>query len=497
MYTYFRQTPLYRSMLYALLTILFAAIVLSWINILPYSALNILLTSLYLTVVVWAVSWALGRIFKAKPNAESSFITALILALIFGPLPLADNFAVLTFLGLMAAASKYLLVWRRSHIFNPAAIAALSTALIFDVGASWWVGSIYLLPVVILAGLYETFFKVNRGPLVFSFLAAYSVFFLVRAFFGGSAPLDALDNLWTTLLYSPLLFFSFVMLVEPLTSPAQRNKRIIFGILVAGLVVWLPKILLGASYTLELSLLLGNIFAALSGNQGRLMLRLVKKERLAPNIMGFWFKPSPQRQFQPGQFLNYTLPHRRSDLRGTRRFFSISSSPTEESILLTTKFADKSSSFKKALRSLQKGDELTASRPEGDFVMPTDLNQPLVFVAGGIGVTPYRSMIKYLIDKNEKRPITLIYAARIKEEFVFKDIFDQAKKSLGIKTVYLEKQPLTAESIAQNSPDLKKSLIYISGPEPMVRSLMLELRRSGISRTKIKHDYFPGYTKNY
>lgn len=495
MYTYFRQTPLYRSMLYALATVLVAAIILSFFNVLPYDAVDILLTSLYLMVVVWGVSWILGKLFKAKPNPESSLITALILAFIFGPMPLIDNLAPLTFLAAVAGASKYLLVWRRSHIFNPAAIAAVATALVFDVGASWWVGSIYLLPVVILAGLYEVFYKVNRGRLVFVFLGAYTVFFLARAFFDGLTPISALDNLWTTLLYSPILFFTFVMLVEPLTSPAERNKRLIFGVLVAFLIVWLPKILPGVTYSLELSLLIGNIFAALSGNQGRIMLQLVKKEKFGPNIMGFWFKPSPKRQFIPGQFLNYTLPHKRADLRGTRRFFSISSSPTEDNILLTTKFAEKSSSFKNALRALQRGDELTATRPEGDFVMPDDLTRPLVFVAGGIGVTPYRSMIKYLLDKNEKRPITLIYGARTKEEFVFKDIFSQAEKSLDLKTVYIEGEPITTELIRQNAADFKKALIYVSGPEPMVRALLTQLRKAGAHSKNLRHDYFPGYSK--
>lgn len=483
---------MYRSMLYALLVMLLAAILLSLFNFLPYSAANISLTSLYLMLIVWAVSWLLGKLFKAKPNPESSLITALILALIFGPIPLVENWDMLTFLGAAAAASKYLLVWRRNHIFNPAALAAVATVLVFDVGASWWVGSSYLVIVVILAGIYEVFYKVNRAGLVLGFLAAYAVFFLVRAFFDGLGPLAALDSLWTALIYSPILFFASVMLIEPLTSPANRNKRLIYGILVAFLIIWLPKIL-NVSYTLELSLLIGNIFAALSGNQSRVMLKLVRKEKLAPNIMGFWFKPSPKREFTPGQFLNYTLAHKRADLRGTRRFFSISSSPTEDDILLTTKFAEKSSSFKKALRSLQNGAELAASRPEGDFIMPGDLKQPLVFIAGGIGVTPYRSMVKYLLDKNEKRPITLIYAARSAEEFVFKDVFSEAEKTLGLKTVYIEGQPLNTALIRQNSPDFKKATIYISGPEPMVRSLMSELRKSGAKN--IKHDYFPGYDK--
>lgn len=501
--TYMRQTTMYRSMLYFLLTLWATAIGLCLINTLPYDALDITLGGLYLMLICWISSVAFGQLVGAKVNPESSLISGLILTLIFGPLPLVDNLLTLTFVAFVASASKFVLVWRHAHVFNPAAFGVITSAFVLDVGASWWVGSVYLLPIVLVFGLYEARYKINRLHLIISFFAAYVVFFLARSFILGADLAPALEHLWNVLRYSPILFFAFVMLVEPLTSPAERNKRIYYGVLVALLAVWLPEVIPKAPYTLELSLLAGNVFAALSGNQGRILLKLKKKEKLAPNITGFWFTPSPKRKFKSGQYLHYTLPHKHTDSRGSRRFFTVASSPTEDDILLATKFAEKSSSFKNELRSLKTDSDLTALRPEGEFVMPDDTDQPLVFVAGGIGVTPFRSMVKYLLDTKQKRPITLIYAARSEEELVFKDIFSQAEKSLDLKIVYVldnpkggqQKGPLTGEIIKKHAPENKNTLFYISGPEPMVRSLMSQLRKSGVGSNRMKHDYFPGYSK--
>lgn len=499
---FFRQTPMYRSMLYFLLTLVAVAAGLSAFGVLPYSAANIVTTSAYLMVVCWASNWVLAKLFGAKPNPESSYITGLILALIFSPMPIVGNLGLLTFLGLAASASKYLLVWKGSHIFNPAALAAVAAAILLGNGASWWVGSIYLLPVVLVGGLYGAY-KNNRGHLAFSFLAAYAVFFMVQSLLGGADPAAAGETLWRTLLYSPLLFFVFVMLVEPLTSPARQTQRIYFGVITALAAVALPELMPGVPYTLELSLLAGNVFAALGGRQGRLSLSLHKVEKLGAGITGFWFKAPRTVQFTAGQFLHYTLPHRRADSRGVRRFFTIASSPTEDGVLLVTKFPDKPSSFKRTLETLKVGNEIAASRPEGEFVLPQDDKRPLVFIAGGIGVTPFRSIIKYLLDTGQKRQITLIYAARTEADFVFQRLFDKAKKAMGLQTVYVvdepaqnsdyQKGPLTSELIKKHSPKDGQALYYLSGPEPMVRAFMPKLRQAGVASRNIKHDYFPGY----
>ena len=117
------------------------------------------------------------------------------------------------------------------------------------------------------------------------------------------------------------------------------------------------------------------------------------------------------------------MAHDHPDSRGIRRWFTISSSPTEQHIWLTTRFTDRGSTFKRKLKELAEGDEIIVSGLEGDFVLPKHLSRPMAFIAGGIGITPFRSMIKYLLDKDLKADIILLYSNRTVRDVVFKEIF--------------------------------------------------------------------------
>src|SRR5438128_2636442 len=131
------------------------------------------------------------------------------------------------------------------------------------------------------------------------------------------------------------------------------------------------------------------------------------QETIASSIKSFWFKPTRPVHYTAGQYIELKLPHDKPDNRGERRWFTLSSYPTEPLLSITTKFTDPGSSFKRALLDMKQGQIINMSDPMGDFVLPKDDTIPLIFVAGGIGVTPVRSMIKWLSDKAEKRDIKL------------------------------------------------------------------------------------------
>ena len=137
-------------------------------------------------------------------------------------------------------------------------------------------------------------------------------------------------------------------------------------------------------------------------------------------------------KFKPGQYLEWTLPHEKIDNRGMRRYFTIASSPTEKDMIMGVKFYDKPSSYKQSLISLENQGIVVASQLAGDFTLPKDKNKKLIFIAGGIGVTPFRSMIKYLIDNNEKRDIVIFYSNKSFADIAYKEIFDEAAKKLRI-----------------------------------------------------------------
>ena len=127
-------------------------------------------------------------------------------------------------------------------------------------------------------------------------------------------------------------------------------------------------------------------------------------------------------------------------------------------------------------------------------------------MAGGIGITPFRSMIKYLIDKNEKRDIILIYSNRYQSEIVYKNIFDEAQAKLNIKTVYTltDKTQLPPQwsgetgrvdsiMIQKEIEDFPERIYYLSGPPSMVKGFEAVLRQMGVKKEKIKTDFFPGF----
>ncbi len=219
-------------------------------------------------------------------------------------------------------------------------------------------------------------------------------------------------------------------------------------------------------------------------------------------IRTYYFTPKEPVQYQAGQFTELFLSHDHPDARGQKHWFTLSSSPTESRLSITTKFvSDNSSTFKQSLHNLKVGTILQAAQPMGDFVLPKDPTIPLVFIAGGIGVTPFRSIIKYVVDSNEQRSIHLIYSARTKEELAFHNLFSSAPIAYTPvitepdKTWAGEKGPLDAEKILKLAGTDPRTLYYISGPEPMVEAFRDGMVKRGIEKRQLVADYFPGYAK--
>jgi ferredoxin-NADP reductase len=213
-----------------------------------------------------------------------------------------------------------------------------------------------------------------------------------------------------------------------------------------------------------------------------------------PGVTSFFFTVDPKIEFQAGQFLQYKIDLPNPDERGGARYFTISSSPHDLFIQLTTRFApEHGSAFKAFLKTMQPGTAIEVSGPSGSFTYP-DPQQAAVFIAGGIGITPFHSIIKDLDDRQVDAPITLLYSNR-DENFPFKTFFDeQMQKHPTLKVIY-ETNRLDAQGIKKHVPDLQTPLFYLSGPKPMVEGLEQILAEIGVSKEHIKTDYFPGYTQ--
>lgn len=223
----------------------------------------------------------------------------------------------------------------------------------------------------------------------------------------------------------------------------------------------------------------------------KLRLETTKTER--GDAVSFAFRPDQTFQWQAGQFLKYTLPHDDPDERGIERYFTISSAPHEGFVMLTTRIGGRNSSFKRALMALKPGDPIEAEGPDGDFVAG-DPEPERIWVAGGIGITPYRSILLDLKHKNRPIRAALIYSNST-PEFIYREELEAIRnESPDFRIRYVvSPERITDRIIHSEAADPANAAFYISGPEPMVEAFEKTLPETGIPEAHIKRDYFPGY----
>lgn len=497
---FLNNITMYRLVLYGLTILAILAILFGFVGLLPYSGMNFIYSLCILLLVCFITNYLFAKLFNVHTNVESVWITAFILFFLLFPLSSLSEIKIFILVGVLAMASKYILTISKKHIFNPAAVSIFIVGLFGSGVASWWVGnSVLIIPVAILGFLILR--KVQRFQLFFSFLAIGLISIFIFRFDQG---LDVFELVKQVFLSEPILFFGTIMLTEPLTTPPKKSLRIIYGGLVG--ILYGAQFHIGPIFTTpELALVVGNIFSYLVSPRVRLVLTLLQKNKLSSDIYDFKFKLEKKFSFKPGQYLEWTLGHKNSDSRGNRRFFTIASSPTEENLHLGTKFYQNPSSFKKKLLSLEVNETILASQLAGEFTLPINTEQKLVWIAGGIGITPFRSMAKYLSDIGEKRNITLLYSNKTPQDIVYKDIFNEAEK-IGLRTLYVGNDLagadvtsntrlgfIDAAMIAEEIPDYKERTFYISGPHGMVSVFEKTLKNMGLKDSSIKIDFFPGF----
>ena len=213
----------------------------------------------------------------------------------------------------------------------------------------------------------------------------------------------------------------------------------------------------------------------------------------ANDTFSFIFAPEQPLQWKAGQLLRYVLNHPNPDDRGVERFFSIASAPHEKHVMLTTRFASKSSSFKKALKNLRRGDAVEAHDLEGDFVVD-DSQKTFVFIAGGIGITPFRAILLDLDYNKKPLNVQLLYANRDNDFPYRKELEALRTRHSEFRIDYVvSPNRIDEKSIPQLVPDIEEPMLYVSGPEPMVESMDETLKTIGVAEERIKNDFFPGY----
>lgn len=464
---------MYRLTLWVLVVLAGIGLGFSILGILAFSPVDYIFSFTFILLVSYLTNRIFVKVFEAPTNVESVWISGLILGLIITPSRAVQEVIYMGGAAVLATALKFIIAPGRKHIFNPVAIAVLAMSFVFKGYASWWIGTGPMLPFVMLGG-FLIVRKIRRWDLVLPFLAA--VFLTVH-----------LGSWGRSITSTGLIFFAAVMLTEPLTAPPTRKLRIIYGALVGLLFYrWSP----------EIALIIGNLFSYVVSPKYKLLLKLKKKTQLTPDTYDYVFAIDKPIKFTPGQYMEFTLDHSHPDSRGNRRYLSLASSPTERELRVGIKFGSPPSSYKRNLLVMTEGQNIAAGQLIGDFTLPKDPNKKLVFIAGGIGITPYRSMLKYLVDTNQKRNIVVLYSAKNKLEFVYRDVLAEAENKLGVRIIYIDTETqghMDQARLMGVIPDYRERTFYISGSHRVVTAFEDVLRQLKIPRRQIITDYFPGF----
>lgn len=454
--------------------------------------------------LTYASNRALAAVFRVRPHAESSVITGLLLYFLFWPSQLGPGFVPVDLAGvalacILASASKYALAWRGRHVFNPAAAGAFITGLTGLNIATWWAGTPAMLWLVV-PGVLLVLYRTRKMLLAAVFIGVATSIAAGDLLQSGVDPGGAV---WQPLAQSPVLFFAGFMLTEPLTLPPRRWQQVVLAAVV-GLLFAMPFNFGFVANSPELALLAGNLLAFLAGQRGSVRLLFSHSRRLTPTTTEFVFTPRRPVRHEPGQYVELDLPLEKPDGKGRRRVFSLTNSPNGAHVKIGVGTADPVSAAKRKLLALKPGEELTVTTVAGDFVLPKGSNGPVLFIAAGIGITPYlahlssglasqRDTVLLYLARNASE---LAYAAELKESgaTVLARLADGSAPPDFIEDAGARLGPgarLDGPSLKLLVPDIAQRRVFISGSPASVGSLRRAARQAGARRIHV--DSFAGY----
>jgi ferredoxin-NADP reductase len=227
---------------------------------------------------------------------------------------------------------------------------------------------------------------------------------------------------------------------------------------------------------------------------------------LCAGTTAFYFEKPEGYKFEPGQFANFTLlTPAETDLQGNTRTLSIASAPHERNLMVAMRV--RATAFKRTMNSLPVGAKLLLQGPYGSMTLPKNGARPAVLLAGGIGITPFRSFIWNAAESLSPRRILLFYSVRVPEEAAFLEELQEMEHYNGrYKLICTVTQPektkmpwrgetgrISIQMLSKWIPDLGAPIYYIAGPPGMVSSVRQALIGAGIAEEDIRAEEFFGY----
>jgi ferredoxin-NADP reductase len=230
---------------------------------------------------------------------------------------------------------------------------------------------------------------------------------------------------------------------------------------------------------------------------------VAEKREVAKGTLLVRFAVDEYPDYRPGSYFWVELPNRgHDDERGLRRHISLVTSPTEKGVVgLATRLRD--TAFKRTLAELDVGDEVAVEEPKGSFLLPEATDVPYVFIAGGIGITVFRSMLRYIADTRAPYEITLVYSNRDRESAAFLDELGELERAIpGLRLVVTmtedkswegESRRIDASLLRDHLGELGRYRYLVAGPPAMVEAVADALLAAGLPDESVLAGKFSGY----
>jgi ferredoxin-NADP reductase len=234
--------------------------------------------------------------------------------------------------------------------------------------------------------------------------------------------------------------------------------------------------------------------------------RLIRKEAVAEGTMAFYFERPAGFSFEAGQnaFVSLVDPAEDDDL-GPSRPFTFASAPGEPELMIATRM--RNSAFKRTLRSAAPGLEVTIAGPSGEMLLHEDASRPAVFIAGGIGITPFVSMIRHAVATPLGHSVTLFYSNRTPEEAAFLEELQSLEKrdpcfrlvatmtraASSNRTWSGETARISPDLLARHAPRAGTPVYYFAGPPEMTTAVQFMLSDIGVADENMRFEEFYGY----
>jgi ferredoxin-NADP reductase len=234
--------------------------------------------------------------------------------------------------------------------------------------------------------------------------------------------------------------------------------------------------------------------------------RLLNRAEAAEGTMAFQFEKPPGFDFKPGQSVDLTLPNPpETDAEGNIRTFSIASAPFEDQLRFATRMRD--TAFKRSMKKIPLGTPVKMDSAMGGFTLHKNSVKQAVFLAGGIGITPFSSIVRQADHDRTPHKLYLFYSNRRPEDAPFMEVLQNLEKtnsnfrfiptmtemSRSKKTWNGETGRINQEMLSKYLNDLRGPIYYIAGPPAMVSGMTKMLVESGVDEDDIRTDEFAGY----